>query len=91
MDVEERHYLETLCNKLTKSQLDDAESMHDNLQVLLEKVLDDEEVCMGHVSGLEAHMNFLLAATQMSITSASAYGQSANWPLKKFDCEEVHG
>jgi hypothetical protein len=57
MDVTAKTLMAQICNKLTDEQLDDAESQHDNLEVLLIKVGEEYDVLGEHVPGLDAIMH----------------------------------
>jgi hypothetical protein len=57
MDPNAKALMAQICDRLTPAQIDDAESQHDNLEVLLDKVGAEYDVMGEHTPGLDAIMH----------------------------------
>lgn len=82
MEAEVRAHLAAVCDKLTKAQLDDAESVYDNLEVLIDKVLEEHDVGVEHVPGLDEHLHELTTIACGDIQHAASCGHSTVLALR---------
>lgn len=72
MEAAFRQAMANQLDKLTDDQLDDAESIFDNLSVLIERVITDENNIEGHYLGLEPHLQMFAEGITQAVNVAYA-------------------